>query len=561
MTFKPLVLSLLTAVCIHTAQAAYPLTETKPTVVHQHHQTQPNRIAITINGDPSREMAFNWYSSEALNGQVWLSTHADMREAKTIAAERTPITSHYGERDARGNFIFADIKKDDNGKENLNGYYTDREPTTADKKWLSGKEIGKLTLYPVEEYAYKAQVTDLKPNTRYYYQVGSADKKSAIGTFRTAGAAGEAFSFIHYTDTQNAFWNENVRNEAAFGADTLNQALALYPQANFVLHTGDVVEIAEVEDEWTDLFKRSEAAWLKLPLVPVAGNHDEYSLDRNAPKQLHAFNHHFNVPAAENKISGGSYYSFDYNGVHFIIANTNDNKKSDDNPEGQALGKAQLDWIKQDAAKAKAAGAQWIVLSYHKPLFSRSYHSLQDEDVQKVREAFMRLIDEADIDLVLQGHDHVLSRTKSLQFVPSSENFSNAKVEHVTEFNGENYAPYYRKPQGTVFILPSTAGTKAYDDIFSKPLAHIKKVRPKLRWLTQENLDYWNSLFALGSQPQKAPEFAHSHSNSRDSSQQNFAVYRIENNRLHVELYQVVGDIHQGEVRKVRLVDEFGIEK
>ena len=92
------------------------------------------------------------------------------------------------------------------------------------------------------------------------------------------------------------------------------------------------------------------------------------------------FNEHINVPAANNKISGGSYYSFDYNGVHFVVANTNDNKNSD----GKALGDEQLAWIKEDIKRARANGAKWVILSYHKPLFSKSYHSLQDEDVQKV---------------------------------------------------------------------------------------------------------------------------------------------------------------------------------
>ena len=44
----------------------------------------------------------------------------------------------------------------------------------------------------------------------------------------------------------------------------------------------------------------------------------------------------------------------DYNGAHMVVANTNDNKKSKDNPDEKAIGKEQMEWIKSDIKKAKA---------------------------------------------------------------------------------------------------------------------------------------------------------------------------------------------------------------
>ena len=79
--------------------------------------------------------------------------------------------------------------------------------------------------------------------------------------------------------------------------------------------------------------------------------------------------------------------------------------------------------------------------------------------------------------------------------------------------------------------------------------------------MTTEDVDYYNSLFAFGNQPQQTEAFAESHSNWRDSSVQNFATYTVEGNSLHVKIYQVSGDILAGEERKVELVYEFGITK
>lgn len=544
------------------------LLDQKPEVAEIKKNNEPNRIITTFNGDSRTQMGFNWYTTDEFDdAQVWISTSKDLSDAKAFDAEATEVTNQYAERTKDGFYIYADVEKDDEGnpveddkgEPIINGYYTDEEKKGPE--WMSGAEVGHLDLIDVEEHAYKAVAKDLKPDTTYYYQVGSkSGEKSEIGSFKTSGEAGDDFTFVHYTDTQNAYWNENVRNEAAFGADTIKQAIEIADNPDFVMHTGDVVETAQVEDEWIDLFSQSEASWLKQALAVAPGNHDEYGIG-DSPLVTEKFNEHINVPITNDNSSGGSYYSYDYNGVHFVVANTNDNKESEDNPDQKALGKEQLAWIEEDIKQARENGAKWVILSYHKPLYSKSYHSLLDEDVQKVREEFMELIDELDVDLVLQGHDHVISSTKSLKFVPTEENFSNAVIDEAEVVLGEDNVEYYKNPKGTVFVLPNTGGTKAYDDIYSKSLDHIKKVRPKLDWMTQEDIDYYNNLFAFGGQPQKDGAFTKSHSNNRDSSVQNFAIYKIEGKELKVEVYQVFGELLEGEDRVVEKVHEFGIVK
>ena len=544
------------------------LLDTKPEVAEVEVNNVPNRIITTINGDTQTQMGFNWYTTNQFDdAKVWVSTAEDLSDALVFEAENTEVTNRYAERTEDGFYIYADVEKDEegntvedeNGEPVVNGYYTDENQSGPE--WTSGDAVGSLDLIDVTEYSYKALATELEPNTTYYYQVGSeTGEKSEIGTFNTAGEAGDEFTFIQYTDTQNAYWNENVQNEAAYGADTLEQALEV-SEADFVLHTGDVVETAEVEDEWVDIFSQSQESWMQQPLVVAPGNHDEYALEYGDPQLTEKFNEHINVPVTNDQVNGGSYYSFDYNGVHFVVANTNDNKESEDNPEGKAIGEEQLAWIEEDIKQAREDGAKWVILTYHKPLYSKSYHSLQDEDVQKVREEFMQMIDELDVDLALQGHDHVVSRTKSLNFVATEENFSNATIDQAEVVLDENNVEYYKNPSGTVFVLPNTGGTKAYDDIYNKPLEHIHEVRPELNWMTQEDVDYYNNLFAYGNQPQKEGVFAHSHSNNRDSTIQNFAFYNVEGNELKVEIYQVFGNLEEDEERAIEKVHEFGIMK
>nr|WP_283163644.1 metallophosphoesterase family protein [Brenneria tiliae] len=532
----------------------------KPKVAEIKKNNHPNRITSTLKSNTQTGRSFHWFTSDpADNPVVLVSTKADMSQPLAFPATAREVNSHYLQRDAEGYFIYKKTKKINNNHEVI-GYFTDKNKT--DVKWEPEDEaknpdesVG-IDITAVKETIYDADAAGLQPGTFYYYQVGAKNGAlSDIGKFKTSGGSDKAITFIQYTDTQNAYWNEHKRNEAQFGADTLFQAQKIAPHADFVLHTGDFVEIAEAEDEWLDLMTRSQKGFLQMSLAVVPGNHDEYALDEKElfPKK---FNEHFNLDSA-GKIDGGSYYSFDYNNAHFIVLNTNDYK----NKDKKALGEQQLAWLREDVQKARKNGAKWIILSYHKPLFSKSYHSLEDEDVQNVRDDFMQAIDDLDIDLALQGHDHVFSRTKSLQYTPKTDSFVNAKIDHADFSYDENNHKILQSPKGTTFVIPNTGGTKAYDSLFNESLEHIHKVRPKLNWLTQQQVEHYNNLFEIGYQPQRSARFKNKHENYRDSSEQNFATYTIEGNKLTGAVYQVSGDLSKGEARRVFLVDKFSIVK
>lgn len=546
------------------------LSDTKPEVAPVPVNNEPNRIATNLTEDPSSSMAFNWFTTDKVEDSVVrLSTSEDMIDPIEFPAEIEEVTSEYAERDANGFYIYASITMneddefivDDKGQpEEILGYFTDEQITRENTKWTAdGDELGYLFTQDVQEHIYKAEATGLEANTQYYYQLGSESQGfSEVGSFRTASTEAEDFTFIQYTDTQNAYWNANINNEAAYGANVVEKALETVPDADFALHTGDFVEIAQLEDEWVDNLDMSRESNLNLPHAYTPGNHDEYTLKYLDYKDVESFNNHTNVPITNNAVTGGSYYSYDYNGAHFVILNTNDNKASDDNPDEGAIGKEQMEWAKADIQAARDNGANWIILAYHKPVYSASYHSLQDTDVQVIREEFVKLADELDVDIVLQGHDHNLTRTKSLLY--TNENFSYGKVED-TEKREIDGVEYHVNPQGVTYVIPNNSGTKTYDAIYQKGSAHVAKVRPKLDWITDADIDIWNALFDIAKQPESCTKFQFNHDNYRQSTIQNFAAYTVTPDTFKIEFYQVEGDLHKGEDRVVNLIDSYGIIK
>ena len=549
------------------------LQDDKPKVAPVASSNEPNRIAMNLPEDPATAMSFNWYTTDRLDDSVVrVSVNEDMADAVEFPAEVDEVLSEYAERDADGYYIYASVTTDDEGDflvddngepEEILGYFTDEQITRDNTQWTAdGDELGYLALQEVTEHTNKATATGLEPDTEYYFQLGSESEGfSETGSFTTATEDVSETQFIHYTDTQNAYWNANVNNEAAYGANTLELAMETAPEADFAVHTGDFVEIAQVEDEWVDNLDMSREANMNLPHAYTPGNHDEYNLNYvrdSDPVDATAFNEHTNVPVTNDAVAGGSYYSFDHSGAHFVVLNTNDNKESEDNPEGGAIGAEQMDWAKADIQAARDNGADWIVLMYHKPVYSASYHALQDTDVQVTREEFVQIADELDVDLVLQGHDHNLTRTKSLVYTP--DNFAYGEVEDTekTEIDG---VEHHVNPEGVTYVIPNTSGTKTYDAIYQKGADHVAEVRPRLDWMTDEDTDYWNGLFDVAEQPEDSPKFEHAHDNYRQSETQTFAVYTFDEDTFKIDFYLIEGDLHGGEERTVTLRDSYGIAK
>lgn len=545
----------------------------KPEVAPVKENNKPNRVSMNLPEDPSTEMSFNWYTTKKLDDSVVrVSTKEDMSEPMEFKADAKEVTSQYAERDENGFYIYAKVTTDEDGEfivddegkpEEILGYFTDEQIDRENTKWTAdGDELGYLALQDVTEHTNKATATGLKPDTKYYFELGSESEGfTETGTFTTAAEGASETKFIHYTDTQNAYWNANVNNEAAYGANTLEKAREIAPDADFAVHTGDFVEIAQVEDEWVDNLDMSVESNLNLPHAYTPGNHDEYNLNYLRDSQgvdATAFNEHTNVPVTDGAVDGGSYYSFDHSGAHFVVLNTNDNKKSEDNPEEGAIGKKQMDWAKKDIQQARDNGASWIILTYHKPVYSASYHALQDEDVQVTREEFVKLADELGVDIVLQGHDHNLTRTKSLVYTP--DNFAYGEVED-TEKKEIDGVEHHVNPEGVTYVIPNTSGTKTYDAIYQKGADHVAKVRPKLDWMTDEDTDLWNGLYDVAEQPEDSDKFDHKHDNYRQSEKQTFAVYTFDDKRFTIEFYMVEGDLHGGEERTVTLKDSYGIVK
>lgn len=541
---------------------------------------KPNRITTNLSKDPSTSMLFQWHTTDADEDArlyVW-------EDGQTIddAVEFEPEISeiddaYYVQKTKEGNYVYAilwDEEEDEpltdlddpflpaDEQDKILGYYTDAAFSKDNLLWIDKgfEEYSVAMPYPkFSETAYKAEATDLKPASIYHYVVGNKEGElSAEGTFTTASEGSEDFTFVHYTDTQNAISSENQRSEVAYTLSTMESIVANEEakEARFAVHTGDVINDDFNDSEWFLTLEAIEVLNQKMPHLLTTGNHDEYN-----------FQIHLNTPNEIEGMKSGVAYSTRYNGVQFITLNTEQAKEAEEEL-APAILEDQMTWFKEELTKAqeaKEAGEiNWIIVNYHKPLVSASYHSLEDEEVQLVRDELMKTLDEFDVDAVFNGHDHNMTITQALAY--NAEKF--AKAEVATEGETEGETTTFNQPEGTVFFLPDTAGTKNYDAIYKNQSFEWIMEEEDIAEVHEELLDYevteddikaYRELFVTEDQPFRSPFYADGHSNAREGNIQHYAVIDVTADSLTYKLFEVIGEDLDN--RETNLIHTYVLQK
>ena len=283
----------------------------------------------------------------------------------------------------------------------------------------------------ISYYVVKAEV-DLEPSTTYTYRV--YDKYVDVGTeavtWQTENTKSTKFSFAHVSDTQS------VPSSGKNFGNVLNQVIG---ERDFVLHTGDVVEYSKYEYEWTDMLHSNFAYLSKIPMMALSGNHD--TTYKSGSQEL--FKHFNNAIPQQDSIDKGYYYSFVYGNAKFIMLNTN--------VTSAALEGKQYDWL---IAELENNTCDWTFVALHCPLYSvGQWGADPSRNAQSLalRAQLQGVFAKYGVDVVLQGHDHLLSKTHAL-------NGNGVAVDETFEtIDGVKYSI---DPNGVIYVMNGAVGTQ-----------------------------------------------------------------------------------------------------
>ncbi|SDD39987.1 Calcineurin-like phosphoesterase [Algoriphagus faecimaris] len=290
---------------------------------------------------------------------------------------------------------------------------------TAQTETLDASEIEQAE---VQANYHSARFSGLTPGTVYAYRVGDGTRWSEWFQFKTPEADPDAkFSFLYVGDAQNyilELWSRLIR-----------EGYRKAPDADFIIHAGDLINYAHREQEWHEWFTAGGFIHSMLPTLAVPGNHEYNYLneaDREARKRSLSIQWKPQFSFPENGPEGleETVYYVDYPQVKFIFLDSNRDHQ------------IQAEWLESVLSENDK---RWTIVSYHHPLFSAS----SGRDNSELRALWKPIFDKYGVDLALQGHDHSYARGR----VAPGEN----KLEGLN----------MRDQTGTVYVV-SVSGGKMY---------------------------------------------------------------------------------------------------
>lgn len=402
-------------------------------------------IALTP-GENEGIMNFAWYSM-AYDEETEEGVDADYVEFIQIA----PLKDVKPEK-CKGNKPAMDMSRPDCGCDEDGFPVKKSEKYIAQTLDISDEVEGCLTNM--------LTVGRLKKNSEYIYRIGIESEDeivflSDVYSFKT-GDGKHGYSFLAVGDPQIGS-SRDAESDGAGWQNTMDAALEMYQDVDFMVSVGDQVESASSEEQYTYFFDGFDST--SLPLATAVGNHENGS--RN-------YFYHFYNPNAEFDTSddesaddasytadaNGDYY-FIYSDTLFIFLNSN----ADEDSHGTFL----------QNVVSEHQDLKWKIVSFHHSIFSSASHAedtnivggvdgRSGETYEGLRNIFTPLFEELDIDLVLMGHDHCYTRT--FQIAWSEEDGSYEILDAQTADDGLTSV---MNPEGTLYItLNSGSGSKYY---------------------------------------------------------------------------------------------------
>ncbi|MEM6763676.1 MAG: metallophosphoesterase family protein [Bacteroidota bacterium] len=233
----------------------------------------------------------------------------------------------------------------------------------------------------------------LKPETQYAYRVGSREGWSEWFQFTTASKAKKPISFIYFGDAQNdlkSLWSRAIRG-----------AFVKLPEADFMLHAGDLINNCKNDAEWGEWFYAGGWMYGMIPSLATPGNHEYYRTLDGEKKLTKYWNPSFAFPQNGPRGFKETVYYIDYQGVRFISLDTRAMQAKSENIDIQA------EWLENVLSRSKN---KWVIVMQHHPIYSLR----SGRDNPEMREKLEPLYNKYQVDLVLQGHDHTYGRGKNI---------------------------------------------------------------------------------------------------------------------------------------------------
>ena len=220
-------------------------------------------------------------------------------------------------------------------------------------------------------------IKDLEPGTEYEYYVGDGTSNSSAYSFKTTN---DSLDIIFLGDPQNS-------NVAGYQitSNVIEAAFNKLPSASLVMYAGDIVDNVTLESQW-DAFHSVIGKYNTNYISAAAtGNHDV--ITNYSDPFIYSL-----TPNQNGVDVIGSCYSFVAGNALIAVIDTETASKFD----------AQAKWLKN---LMLTTDKDFKIVLMHRSPYASNY------DEPYIRDYWPQVFEDAGVDLVLSGHDHVYAST------------------------------------------------------------------------------------------------------------------------------------------------------
>jgi 3',5'-cyclic AMP phosphodiesterase CpdA len=317
-------------------------------------------------------------------------------------------------------------------------------------------------------------LTNLTPNTKYYYSIGAAETPNTV-------LQGNADDFFYTAPLTGAAKKTRIWAMGDFGEGTQRQlnvrnAFMNHVGSNYVdlwFWLGDNAYPGGLDQEYQkNLFDvyGSDRIMKQTPSYATPGNHDYANNNITGTERTDHRIAYFDVMSHfKNAEAGGvpsgkeEYYSFNYGNIHVVSLDSFGYEPGQGTTIFGANG-PQITWLKQDLAAAKTNPAiQWTIVMLHHPPYTKGSHDSDSpanlaNELRDIRQRLLPVLDQYKVDLVLTGHSHVYERTALVRNYTGTETEFNPAIHNAPAANnGQSSGRYDGSPNSCYYYKSSAA--------------------------------------------------------------------------------------------------------
>ena len=319
-------------------------------------------------------------------------------------------------------------------------------------------------------------LTNLAPDTMYFYSVGAYDTNFAGGpshVFVTAPASAKPTRVWAIGD----FGTTGIYGDGALAVRDAYYDFAGDRYTDVWLMLGDNAYSDGRDFEFQrGLFDVYGELLRQTPPWSTIGNHETYGSNTVGHIPYYDI---FRFPTAGE--AGGmpsgtlKYYSFNYGNIHFVCL---DSEFSDQTAAGPMA-----TWLQADL---EANTNDWLIAFWHSPPYTKGSHNSDNDDdtdghLKNMREIFVPILETHGVDLVLGGHSHNYERS---YLVDGHYGYSHTFGPSMLKDNGSgrigDTGPYLKPTrgpganEGALYIVNGSSGFVGHATGTKHPIFHTQ---------------------------------------------------------------------------------------